>query len=633
MTATFWHFSGCALVKIFIDKQPEASKLEHLYINGELFIDSLNHTGPLGSCSTGESEDKGPIGKMLWLGSRSSQEPYEYRALRTTSTIRLIKVCRNRVNGCIACRIYHFDKKQLGNVKYHALSYVWGDPTPTRQVYLRDQETDWHPFPLHENLWQFLDHAWRHKRFGRLFWTDRLCLDQNSHEEISQQVPRMRAIYRNAELVEIWLKLGKEEQKGLSKLVRLRHGLKLMPEGWQQTMRHRLSLSADDIYAQALGNHYWRRIWIVQEVVVAKKVCITFEDVSIDLDELPALLNTFRTDHTRGPAHPPAFSALVNMRAEGGKLPLWRILRDFAKYESSRPSDRVYGLLGMVADHHDGSSPLENIQVDYDKPTLHVMLDALLESSPPLKTYNDARLILGPRDTCDNLALLESYIMSSKTTPRHRDFADFTLQTLEAFDIIKSIPGRLEQWKTNQIIGKLLLTVAMSKFNPTLAQSAVLAGILIARNTKAHLHAVKAHRRRRGEESSPWRCTFHRAHNTCAETVRLNEEVVGTVFAPWEREEIVNACAEQSQSCDGSTMTFEIAQAGLRLLVTTTAGDLGEGRLRLNCVKGGSMNRCCGVEGITWWRRISSYQLSDRRFLAQAHLNGLTFQAPLLDLD
>lgn len=65
-------------------------------------------------------------------------------------------------------------------------------------------------------------------------------------------------------------------------------------------------------------------------------------------------------------------------------MPLWRILRDFVGYQSSHPVDRVYGLLGMVEDHEDGSSPAEKIQVDYDKQMLHVLLTAMFDSLPPL---------------------------------------------------------------------------------------------------------------------------------------------------------------------------------------------------------------------------------------------------------
>lgn len=545
---------------------------------------------------------------MLW--SKSRYEDYEFRPLRTTTTIRLIKVCRRKVYGKIACKIYHFDEEQLGSVKYHALSYVWGDARPTRKVYLRDQGTDWHQFPLHENLWQFLDYAWRHKQFGQLFWTDRLCLDQDSHEEISRQVPRMRAIYRSAELTVVWLKLKEEEQQDLRRFVRWRRGLELMPEAWRRVMRKRLSLSADEIWAQVLGNPwsrglnhmpeswqklmqkrlslsaddvwaqvlnnpYWQRIWIVQEVVVAKKVCVTFEDVSIDLDELPDFFGSFETGRTYVSMREPAFWALFNMRAEGGKLPLWRILTDFSEYDSSRPSDRVYGLLGLVAHHDDGSSPVENIQVDYDKPTSHVILDAVFESSPPFKWYSNARHTLGLSKTGRISSLLAAYIRSSKTTQRHRDLAKLTLQTLDAFELIVSVLSWLIMHMYPRIrIDDLFFSAANTKWKPTIAQHAALVGVRIATGMPARLAAVKAQRRRMGMGPSPWRCTAHRYQDGSHKSLMSSEVVAGTTRINCNPKVVVQVCAERSKSCDGSTMTFEIPQVGLRLLVDTTGPDM-----------------------------------------------------------
>lgn len=516
---------------------------------------------------------------------RANQDPYEYRKLSTKTTIRLIKVCEEIVNGCIACRMYHFDEQQRGNVKYHALSYVWGDPTPTRQVYMQDQGTDWNTFPLHENLWQFLDHAWRHKRFEQLFWTDRLCLDQNSHEEISQQVPRMRDIYRSAELVEVWLKLGIKEQEDMAELVRWSQGLKLIPEGCQHAMRSRMSLSADNIYSKTMEHCYWRRIWIVQEVVVAKKVCVTFEDISIDLDELPVLLRLFPTDRTPMPTDGPAFWELVDMRAEGGKLPLWRILTDFSDYESSRPSDRVYGLLGLVADHRDGSSPLDHIQVDYDKPTVHVILDAVFESSSRLLLYDHAAHSLGHRDTCENLRLLEGYILCSKTTQKHRQLAKLALQTLEAFEIIISVPGGRELWERGYKTEYFDVSFLSDMWGPTFAQNAAVVGMQIANGNTAELDAVKAHRKRRGETASPWRCTAHQSRNGGHETLGSDEVLAGTARVRLDRERVVNECAQRSSNCDGSTMTFEISEIGLRMLVEIPVEDGFEGCLKLFLMK------------------------------------------------
>ena len=528
---------------------------------------------------------------MFWRGSaraKSSQDdpvtedPYEFQPLHTTSTIRLIKISPEKVKGCIACRVYHFDEEEQRTIQYHALSYLWGDPQPTRQVYLQGPGKEWRPLPLHENLWKFLDHAWQRKLFHQLFWTDRLCLDQNGHEEISEQVPRMHAIYRGAELVVIWLQLKEEEEQFLRKLVKSRHYLNLTPGVWHKKMKKRIPLYQDAIWG-AMENPYWERVWIVQEVVVAQKVCVTCRDTSIGLDELRPLLDPFWTGKFHDPGKPSMWR-LCEMRDEGGRVPLWKVLRDFTGYQSSRPVDRVYGLLGMVANHDDGSSAIEHIQVDYDKPILHVLLDAMFESSPPLTEYTLLPLCLGPRDTYFSLSLLDDYIADSKTMQRHRDFANFALQAFKALNIIKFVPEASPPY----FIGDLTYVSdpeGKIDWKPNLGQSAVLIGLTLAKRTYIPLDYWKVHRQRRGDEWSLWRCATHQSHDGGHAGLESYETVARvTIVEPWDRKGVVEACGEQSQSCDGSTMTCEIPQTRLRLLVESAIYVGDEARLSLQQV-------------------------------------------------
>lgn len=51
---------------------------------------------------------------------------YEYQPLSTPSTVRLVEVMQEKVDGCIACKIHTFDLQQQSDIEYEALSYVWG---------------------------------------------------------------------------------------------------------------------------------------------------------------------------------------------------------------------------------------------------------------------------------------------------------------------------------------------------------------------------------------------------------------------------------------------------------------------------------------------------------------------------
>lgn len=521
-----------------------------------------------------------------------TNDPYRFQPLSASTTIRLIKIFPERVQGCIACTMFHFNEQQQEAIKYHALSYFWGDPAPKRQIYLQDegnQGNEWRPFPLHENLWQFLYHTWRSQIYDQLFWTDYLCLDQKGHEEIAQQVPRMHAIYRNAELVVIWLQLDwyernalykLVEQKALRKLVERVDRPKLRPKVVRRKLQKRLS-SYQDGMRRAMNNRYWRRIWIVQEVVVAKKVRVITANMSIDLDELRVLLDSY-VDAGNW-AQRPSMWLLCDMRAVGGKIPLWRILRDFAKHESSHPVDRVFGMLGIVEDHEDGSSPAENIQVDYEKLIWQVLLDAMFESSPPLEEY---RMMTNCLDEFEiGFSLLKSYIRR-ETMERHRDLARIALQASEAFKIITWNPWeRRARDRVSDLMDDLFSAAA--EWRPTLRQNAALIGLMMSSWNRGPLPRWKLQGQvlDGGDWVSHWRCAAHGSRNGGHPGLGSYELVADVSTWYWDRRLIVDACGRRSRRCRGPTIACEISDIGLRLQVEPAISPAHASHFRLYCVR------------------------------------------------
>lgn len=317
----------------------------------------------------------------------TTDDQYQFRPLSTSTTIRLIRIYPAKVNGHIACTIHHVDEEHQEIIKYHALSYCWGNSRSTDHIYLRDQGNKWYQFQLHENLWLFLDHAWQHGMFNQYFWIDYLCIDQNAHGEKSQQVQRMHIIYRNAALVIIWLQLTEKEESGLLEFIDLRHRWRSGKMNW--IIFYQLLQDRDDFRftkTNVLNNPYWKRVWIVQEVVVAKEVCVYTKRISITLNELDSILGNFFPSSN---IERPSMGKFCHLRATGGKIPLWRMLKDFEDYECRYKIDRIYGIFGLAENNEDGSSPVTNIQIDYEKPVSHVMLDVLFESSPPLNHFGD----------------------------------------------------------------------------------------------------------------------------------------------------------------------------------------------------------------------------------------------------
>jgi len=145
------------------------------------------------------------VGQAVY-GPSDKQTVYERHALPPhTKTIRVLDVRpipRDAPKGTpVECtlRIINLD----ADPAFTALSYVWGDPTPTRSIVC-----DGVVFGVGENCYSALWHL--SKRLGGLvIWIDAICIDQEDvRKEKAWQIPLMGDIYTKAEQVYVWLGEG-----------------------------------------------------------------------------------------------------------------------------------------------------------------------------------------------------------------------------------------------------------------------------------------------------------------------------------------------------------------------------------------------------------------------------------------
>jgi hypothetical protein len=91
---------------------------------------------------------------------------------------------RRHASSDIDCHIVHA-KLSAENLKYEALSYEWGNPTPTIRLSINGASSyvQW-------NLWHALERLRLWDR-TRVLWIDALCIDQNNISERNHQVTKM----------------------------------------------------------------------------------------------------------------------------------------------------------------------------------------------------------------------------------------------------------------------------------------------------------------------------------------------------------------------------------------------------------------------------------------------------------
>jgi hypothetical protein len=160
---------------------------------------------------------------------------------------------------------------------YDAVSYMWGDPTATETISV-DGHTS---FPVTVNLRRALQYLRRQDK-ARKLWVDAICINQNSIDERSFQINLMKEIYSRAETVRVWLNHELvPDDPSVQKLLSIQS-----PEDLDSTMSEPAFWSP---LVPLFKNEYWERLWIQQELVLARKLVFHCQDLAIPGTSLMAL--------------------------------------------------------------------------------------------------------------------------------------------------------------------------------------------------------------------------------------------------------------------------------------------------------------------------------------------------------
>lgn len=278
---------------------------------------------------------------------------------------------------------------------YVALSYTWGPEYPQKTIEINGFE-----FSIRQNLFDFLTVA-RSKYRGNFFWIDQICIDQGNVGERNHQVSLMSRIYTEAAYVVAWLGVEADDSdlaiayiEELSEADRRMH-LRFPPLKREPDQREYAALIA--LFARP----YWRRLWIIQEVVLARKVIFlcgapqlswlatkTFvqrQHVTRAADVINAHVTKLFTIHERRFYHgdnPTSFSARSILLDSctggfGATESLRALVYKCCDFECSDPRDKIYGIMGIYKNRRitRTTNPWINkeyVDIDYNKPVVTV---------------------------------------------------------------------------------------------------------------------------------------------------------------------------------------------------------------------------------------------------------------------
>jgi Heterokaryon incompatibility protein (HET) len=151
-------------------------------------------------------------------------------------------------------------------IEYNALSYVWGRFYPGCYINIDDSVLQ-----IHGSLDDALRHL-RQKDRPIHLWADAICINQENVAERSHQVALMMDVYQKAKTVNIWLGLSNERSNvGLEILSFLAGAADLRHNPpWKRLPPELARAGLSDI----IHRQYFRRLWVVQEVAVAQRLCV-----------------------------------------------------------------------------------------------------------------------------------------------------------------------------------------------------------------------------------------------------------------------------------------------------------------------------------------------------------------------
>ncbi|KAI1373908.1 HET-domain-containing protein [Hypoxylon crocopeplum] len=298
-----------------------------------------------------------------------------------------------------------------------ALSYVWGDQSIRREIYVNDV-----PVSVTASLESALRELRNHSRIqqGFFIWVDALCINQEDLDERAAQVARMKDIYHKAWHVVIWL--GPEENHSSLAMLALRYMSLHAKQGdvlsklykrvefyvvrlpFMQWKHEHTSLRIRKavLYAihHLLARTYWRRLWIIQEVVLgSRKSPVLCGSSSILLKDIFDSLQIIREDGD-------ALGQYIIFSARGTSQQRWDIMRDETYEISEKLWERPVAI-----------TALQSLETNLSTPNRGVY-DALLLSREANATDERDRVygIMGLPQIADIVKLLPDYNLTASET-------------------------------------------------------------------------------------------------------------------------------------------------------------------------------------------------------------------------
>jgi hypothetical protein len=279
--------------------------------------------------------------------------------------------------------------QRSANPTYDALSYTWGSGSLSWPILVNGSR-----FNATENLAIALGqlHGYKDRdryRRSELIWIDALCINQNDDHEKSVQVHMMGSIF--SEAVQVIVSLGHPSDEISSGLRSMEHLARVcrhlrhsgLDESTLEIQEYVTSYLRSfvrwdtNIGRKGTANitavcrlSWWHRVWVIQEIALARQAWIISEKGAIDMEHLRhlnSIINELRKipESTIAPGYSRFISSLRGSMFylnnvlgywESAEMELCRVLGFLfvtMTTEATDPRDRIYALEALCNDFHE----------------------------------------------------------------------------------------------------------------------------------------------------------------------------------------------------------------------------------------------------------------------------------------
>lgn len=276
--------------------------------------------------------------------------------------------------------------------EYHALSYAWRDDDlysnrDEKNVARGDDGSEDitinnEQLKVGRNLAAALKARRSHEFSSIPLWVDAISINQDEIAERSGQILRMRDIYARASKVTVWLGPERDDSAKAFQFIEMIHNRSNELEGWVKDPSTGGLMKDSSVFAnwfekslvkrtysqewkavhKLLRRAWWKRIWIVQEMVAARKILLFCGEQALDSEHLSGFFDLLVA---HGIMYLPLLNKLEGIVLEYDAFSLARAYLRQKNWKrasllqalyrtgmslSSEPRDKIYAVLNLVQD-------------------------------------------------------------------------------------------------------------------------------------------------------------------------------------------------------------------------------------------------------------------------------------------